>query len=91
MRPLLLAAVIVSVLSAGWPAAAGTIAPDLERRLVDAGPDETVPVVVLMDEFPALPELLRDVRGFDREQMENFLDRSNRILEMLGKDQDKTD
>jgi molecular chaperone HtpG len=25
-------------------------------------------------------------RGFDRDQMEAFLERSNRILEMLGKD-----
>ncbi len=29
-------------------------------------------------------------RGFDRDQMEAFLDRSNRILEMLGQDQEQS-
>ena len=33
-----------------------------------AGPDDLVPVVVLMDEFPSPPELLREVRGLNRAQ-----------------------
>jgi subtilisin family serine protease len=56
------------VLSAAVPAIAGTIAPNLREALVSAAPDDLVPVVVLMDEFPEQGQLLDEVRGMNRGQ-----------------------
>jgi subtilisin family serine protease len=39
----------------------------LRDALVHAGPDDLVPVVVLMEEFPDRGELLEEVRGLNRE------------------------
>jgi subtilisin family serine protease len=55
------------VVAAGVPAWAGTIAPDLEEALISAGPDDLVPVVVMMKEYPARAELMAGVRGLNRE------------------------
>jgi subtilisin family serine protease len=55
------------IVTAGLPASAGTITPDLRDALVSAGPDDRVPVVVMMEEYPARAELMREVRGLNRE------------------------
>lgn len=55
-RPLLLAAIpylAMTLLAGGLqPVGAGEISEDLEQALTAAGPDDLVPVVVLMQEFP---------------------------------------
>jgi subtilisin family serine protease len=48
------------------PAGAGSLAPNLEQALLDAGPDDLVPVVVMMREFPEQDRLLTEVRGMNR-------------------------
>ncbi len=54
--------------AATLPASAGSVAPDLARVLASAGPEDRVPVVVLMEEYPAPGQLLREVRGMNREE-----------------------
>jgi subtilisin family serine protease len=62
----------IFVLLIGWLAismnllSAGEIAAPLDERLVSAGPDEFVALVVLMDEFPERDRLLAEVRGLNR-------------------------
>jgi subtilisin family serine protease len=56
---------VLLFLTAG-PSVAGGLAPNLEQALIEAGPDDLVPVVVMMEEFPAQAELLADVRGLNR-------------------------
>jgi subtilisin family serine protease len=50
------------------PATAGSLAPALREALASAGPDDRIPVVVLMDEYREQSRLLDDVRGMSREQ-----------------------
>ena len=45
---------------------AATIGPDLEQALLEAGPDDFVPVVVMMEEFPDPVLRLDGVRGLNR-------------------------
>ena len=59
--------VLCLIVTAGLPASAGTITSDLKDALVSAGPDDFVPVVVMMEEYPARAELMREVRGLNRE------------------------
>ncbi len=74
------------------PAHGGSLAPSLREALASAGPNDRVPIVVLMDEFPAPETLLGEVRGMDREQrrarvvsmLQALADRSQRgVLEVL--------
>ena len=51
---------------AGMPAGAATIAPDLDEALVQAGQDDFVPIVVMMEEFPAREALLRTAGRLNR-------------------------
>jgi subtilisin family serine protease len=55
-------------MAACLPTWAGSPAPNLEQALVHAGPDDLVPVVVLMEEFPDRAALLAEVRDMNREQ-----------------------
>ena len=48
------------------PAAAGEIAPLLVEQLNAAGPDDYLPIVVLMEEFPEQGGLLAQVHGMNR-------------------------
>jgi subtilisin family serine protease len=61
----------------GGQAWAGSIAPNLDDALDQAGPDDLVPVVVLMEEFPARNELLSGIRGLNRK------DRRTRVVSTL--------
>ena len=54
--------------AATLPATAGALAPSLEQALATAGPGDRLPVVVLMEEFPAPGRLLDEVRGMRREE-----------------------
>ena len=65
--------VLCMIVTAGLPASAGTITPDLKDALVSAGPDDLVPIVVMMDEYPARAELMREVRGLNRESRRNHV------------------
>lgn len=56
------------VLTAGLPARAGSLAPSLREVLASSGPDDHLPVVVLMDEFPERRQLLNEVTGLTRER-----------------------
>ena len=51
--------------SAG-PAAADALTPALRERLAGARPDERIPVVVLMAEFPDTIRMLENIRGLNR-------------------------
>jgi len=55
------------VLAAGLPAHSDTVASNLKDALVSAGPDDLVPIVVLMEEFPEQRKMLADVRGLSAE------------------------
>jgi subtilisin family serine protease len=55
------------LLATGAPAEAGEMAPNLKSALAAAGPDDFVPVVVLMEEFPDRNALMTDVRGLSRD------------------------
>ena len=61
-------ALAACVLAAALPVHGGSVAPNLGKVLASAGPDERVPVVILMQEFPAQGQLLDEVRGMSREQ-----------------------
>jgi len=67
LRRLLLVSVVCLVLAAGLQAQSGSIAPNLKDALVAAGPDDLVPIVVLMEEFPERQKMLADVRGLSAE------------------------
>ena len=58
----------VLVLIASLPARAGSLAPNLREALTSAAPDDHIPVVVLMNEFPEQRQLLDQVRGMSRER-----------------------
>lgn len=58
---------------------AGTVAPGLDRALDEAGPDEFVPVVALMGDFPSRVDLMDDVRGLNR------ANRRRRVVSRLGR------
>jgi subtilisin family serine protease len=58
---------VATLVLAATPVWAGSLAPNLEERLLSAGPDDFVPVVVMMEAFPAQDELLAVVRGLNRE------------------------
>ena len=62
-----LAALIVCAVVAAGTAWAGSMTTNLRDALVHAGPDDLVPVVVLMEEFPARDALLEEVRGLNRD------------------------
>ena len=49
------------------PVWAGTITPGLTDALVSAGPDDLVPIVVMMEDYPDRTQLMREVRGMNRE------------------------
>jgi len=51
----------------GVPVIAGSLTPDLKEAILSADPGDLLPVVVLMEEFPARDERLAAVRGFNRE------------------------
>ena len=55
------------LLGGGTTAQAGSLAPELKQALLYAGPDDLVPVVVMMEEYPNRDELLGEVRGLTRE------------------------
>jgi len=59
---------ICAILVAALPATAAKISPALEQAIIDAGPEGFVPIVVVMESFPARGELLAEVRGLNREQ-----------------------
>ena len=59
------------------PVWAGSLTPRLEEALIHAGPDDRVPVVVLMEAFPAQDELLAEVHGLNR------ADRRARVVSIL--------
>jgi len=61
------------IVAAGVPAWAGAITPDLKDALVSAGPDDLVPIVVMMEDYPARAELMREVRGLNRESRRNHV------------------
>ena len=56
------------VLTAAVPSRAGSLAPNLRELLASAGPEDRLPVVILMDEFPDRGRLQNEVRGMDRER-----------------------
>jgi subtilisin family serine protease len=58
---------VALVVASALPAAAGSLAPNLDQALLHAGPDDRVPVVVMMEAFPTQERLLKEVRGFNRE------------------------
>ena len=62
MRTLAVTLVATSI----CPVWAGSLTPRLEEALIHTGPDDLVPVVVLMEAFPAQDELLAEVRGLNR-------------------------
>ena len=57
-RVLCTLALFAAALVLAGPATAGQLAPDLEERLQQAAPDERVPAVVLMAEFPEIGDRL---------------------------------
>ena len=63
-----LGALAALVVAAAVPASGGSLAPALREALASADPNDRLPVVVLMEEFPAPGQLLGEVRGMDREQ-----------------------
>jgi subtilisin family serine protease len=64
MRLALIATLVSAIVV---PASAGSLAPNLEKALISSGPDDLVPVVVLMEEFPEQNRLMDQVRGLNRE------------------------
>jgi subtilisin family serine protease len=56
-----------AALTASIPASAGSPSPRLRDALDGGGPEERLPVVVVMDEFPDRERLLREVRGMTRD------------------------
>jgi len=82
---------VALLLAAVGPAVAGSVAPNLRDALALAGPDDRVPIVVLMAEFPEQGRLLEEVRGMDRERrrahviaaMKGLADRSQRGVRSL--------
>jgi len=67
------AMLVVSLL----PAWAGSISPNLKDALAQSGPDEFVPVVVMMEAFPSRTQLLGEVRELNRR------DRRLRVMSTL--------
>ncbi|MCU0229921.1 MAG: S8 family serine peptidase [Acidobacteria bacterium] len=63
----------------GPVAVAGSLAPNLRKALADAGPEERLPVVVLMAEMPDAQLLLGQVRGMTRAER-----RAHVVLTMKG-------
>jgi hypothetical protein len=64
-----MAALIASILvvGVGIPARAGRVGPNLKNALISAGPDELIPIVVMMETYPAREELMAEIRGLNRE------------------------
>jgi subtilisin family serine protease len=56
------------VVAAAGPAVAGSLAPNLREALASAGPDDHIPIVVLMDETPDPGRLMDQVRGMNRDR-----------------------
>jgi subtilisin family serine protease len=56
------------VLAAAAPGYAASLAPHVRDAITSAGPDDFIPVVVLMDEFPDGGQLLAQVRGMSPER-----------------------
>jgi len=83
-----LAVLIVCAVAAVGAAWSGPMTTSLRDALVHAGPDDLVPVVVLMEEFPARNDLLEEVRGLNREDrrahviatMKTLAERSQRAV-----------
>jgi subtilisin family serine protease len=65
-------------MAATVPGLGGTLSPRLEAALLQAGPDDLVPVVVLMEAFPEQDALLSEVRGLNAE------DRRRHVLETMA-------
>jgi subtilisin family serine protease len=72
--PSLLAVMLVAGLLPAW---AGSIAPNLKDALARSGPDDFVPVVVMMEAFPSRTQLLGEVRELNRR------DRRLRVISTL--------
>jgi subtilisin family serine protease len=66
-RRSLFLAVATWLLVVGSAVRAGSLAPNLKDELISAGPDDLIPIVVLMEEFPGREKLLSEVRGLSRE------------------------
>jgi subtilisin family serine protease len=89
---------VAAMLAPGVPARSGEITPNLRDALLQAGPDDRVPVVVLMDEFPRQERLLREVRGLSRAgrrshvvaMMKNLAERSQRpVRSVLAREKER--
>jgi len=66
--------ILAAVLAiAGASAAAGTLSPGMEEALLQAGPDDLVPAVLMMEEFPDQKALLATVRGLNREDRRAYV------------------
>ncbi len=78
------------VLIACLPTHAGSLAPNLREALLATSPDDHIPVVVLMDEFPEQRQLTEQVRGMNRDRrrehvvsaMKTLAARSQRTLRL---------
>jgi subtilisin family serine protease len=68
------------LLAATIPARAGSVAPDLREALASAGPEDHIPIVVLMQEFPEARQLSDQVRGMSRERRRAHVVSSLRAL-----------
>ena len=62
-----LAPALCLALAAGLSVRGGSVAPNLKDALISAGPDDLVPIVVLMEEFPERKKLLAEVHGLSAE------------------------
>jgi len=74
----------VLLFAATAPATAGSLAPSLRDALSAARPDDYIPVVVLMDEFPSRGKLVSDVRGMSREARRTHVVSTLKALALRG-------
>jgi subtilisin family serine protease len=78
----------VLILVGAWtvlPVRAGGVAPDLSERLRAAAPDDRIPIVVLIAEFPAPEDLLRGTTGLSRAHRRAVV--VKRMKELAGESQ----
>jgi subtilisin family serine protease len=89
MKKLLFAPILSALIA--LPASAGSLSPGLQEALVFAGPDDYLPVVVMMEEFPAQSDLMSEVRALNRENrrghvvssLKSLSERSQRAVRAL--------
>jgi subtilisin family serine protease len=76
------AAAVLTIVASSLAVEAGTVTPNLERLADSAAPDERIPVVVLMEAFPEVEDLLADVRGLNRsDRRRKVVSRLRRLAE----------